>query len=175
MDQETVHARLELLTRAGAIAVVLLYGVGFVIISLHRASYGIVQFELFRAKVLSAGIVFVVFLCLPLIVASRAYGLFGYKVWLPAEPSTGKPYSYARILCDLYFVLSTIGLTFMMRGLLEYYDLPFNKLIHFLIAFLFASLSFGMIRIRFLAAPLKCTVLAVLAISLEHFSYYCRS
>lgn len=47
-------------------------------VSLHYASYGMVQFDLLRSRVLSAGILLLIFLAISSLEASRIYGLFGF-------------------------------------------------------------------------------------------------
>lgn len=79
MDTTEFKTRLEIASRLGATLFVILYVAGFLVVTFENASFGIVSFGLFRAKVLSAGILFAVFLFLPLLETSRSFGLFGFS------------------------------------------------------------------------------------------------
>lgn len=79
MEKQEFKDRLDVVSRAGAIVLVALYGAGFLVVSFSNASYGIVEFGLFRTRLLSAGIIFAIFLALPFLEASRIFGLFGLR------------------------------------------------------------------------------------------------
>lgn len=85
MEKTEIKERLALISRAGTVILIALYGAGFLVVSFHDASYGIVEFGVFRTRLLSAGVIFGVFLGLPLLEASRVFGLFGVGV---PEPRT---------------------------------------------------------------------------------------
>ncbi len=70
--------RLELVSRIGAIALLMFYVAGFLVVTFANASRGIVGFGFLRAKILTAGILFWFFMMLPLIDWSRAFGKFGF-------------------------------------------------------------------------------------------------
>lgn len=55
------------------------YVCGFLVVSVHLASYGIVEFELLRPRVISAGVLFLIFLAVSASVASYVYDFFGSK------------------------------------------------------------------------------------------------
>ena len=69
--------RLESAARAGAILLGLTYAAGFVIVTLHHSQFGIAELGLLRPRILSAGVLFMVFTLLPVVIAARVYGLFG--------------------------------------------------------------------------------------------------
>jgi hypothetical protein len=81
MDKIELKDRLDLAARVGAIVLIALYGAGFLVVSIHNAWYGIVEFGLFRTKLLSAGIVFAVFFAIPFLETCKIYGLFGIEPW----------------------------------------------------------------------------------------------
>lgn len=85
MDGIELKNRLDLAARVGAVALVALYGAGFLVVSIHNAWYGIVEFGLFRTKLLSAGIVFAIFFAIPFMETCKIYGLFGIEPWKPAQ------------------------------------------------------------------------------------------
>jgi len=70
---------LETITRLGALLVGIAYVAGFVIVTLHHAQYGIGEISLLRARVFSAGILFGLFVVLPLAVSARIHGYFGFS------------------------------------------------------------------------------------------------
>jgi hypothetical protein len=59
----------------GSFAVI--YAAGFLLVSIHHSQYHIVMFEFLRARVFAAGILFALFLMLPVIAASRWFGVLG--------------------------------------------------------------------------------------------------
>jgi hypothetical protein len=81
MDLDNTKRRLDLVSHAGGLLLVALYVAGFLVAPFANASRGVVELSLFRARVLSAGVLFLVFLALPILEAGRAFGLFGF-----AEP-----------------------------------------------------------------------------------------
>jgi hypothetical protein len=78
---EDLKTRLELLTRVGAALVVAFYVSGYLVIEFSNASVGIVNFGLFRAKVLAAGVLFAFFLMLPLLDWTKVIGDYGAPEW----------------------------------------------------------------------------------------------
>jgi hypothetical protein len=68
-----------------------LYVAGFLVVSLHNATYGIIEFGLFRAKLLSTGILFAVFLAIPFWEASRFFNMFVFRrSTVPAEGASSE-------------------------------------------------------------------------------------
>lgn len=78
MNLNEAKPQLDLLSRAGAFLLVALYGVGFLVVSFADASRGVEEFGLFRAKLLSAGVLFSILLALPVLQFVRAFGLLGF-------------------------------------------------------------------------------------------------
>jgi hypothetical protein len=68
---------LDPLTRLGAIFLGVMYGAGFVIVTLHHAQFGVAELSLLKVRVLAAGVLFMVLTLLPVIAAARTYGMFG--------------------------------------------------------------------------------------------------
>jgi hypothetical protein len=56
--ERALGANLELVTRATATIFVVLYAIGFIILAVHDAQFGIVQFSLLRARILLIGSLF---------------------------------------------------------------------------------------------------------------------
>ncbi len=61
----------------------LIYVFGFVIISIHDATYGIADFSLFRTKVVAVGTLFAILVALGMVLAFRTFALFGFTVERP--------------------------------------------------------------------------------------------
>jgi hypothetical protein len=57
-----------------------IYGVGFLILSIHQGRYGIDTVEPFKPKVFSAGLLFVVLAGAPCIAMARLAALFGLRM-----------------------------------------------------------------------------------------------
>jgi hypothetical protein len=62
------------LAQLAGVLVVFIYAGGFLALSLHHASFGISQFNLLRPKILSAGVLFLVFATLPVIETMQIIG-----------------------------------------------------------------------------------------------------
>jgi hypothetical protein len=58
---------LDLLVKATVVLAAILYGFGFLIISIHQYSYGLTEMNLLRPKVLAAGIWFLAFVTIPFV------------------------------------------------------------------------------------------------------------
>ncbi len=81
--------RLEALTRVSAVAIGSIYVAGFIIVTIYHAEFGIGEIGLFKARVLSAGILFALLTALPVALAGRIYGYFGLgpaMTIMPTEP-----------------------------------------------------------------------------------------
>jgi len=79
MDTAALKTNVDLASKIGAAGVVVLYVAGFLVVMIHNATYGIVEFSLFRARILAAGILVAIFIALPFIEAFRAHGMFGFQ------------------------------------------------------------------------------------------------
>src|SRR6266480_1236037 len=64
---------LETVSKAGAILLAVIYAVGFLIVVLHHAQYGIAEFNPLKPKIFSAGILFALLFAVPAIAAYRFY------------------------------------------------------------------------------------------------------
>lgn len=127
---------LEPVAKASAIAFGLLYGIGFLVLSIHHASFGISEFGLFRPRIMATGFLFSALAMLPLIVAHRSYSLLQRK----REISEG-PEPFLKIIDRLgVFANSCIALT-MGTGML--FPLPPNTFNHSMLI-LFYSLLVGL-------------------------------
>ncbi len=56
----------------------LIYVFGFIIVSIHDATYGIADFSLFRTKVIAVGTLFAILVALGMLLAFRMFALFGF-------------------------------------------------------------------------------------------------
>jgi hypothetical protein len=137
MDQLELKNRLDVAARAGAIMLVALYGAGFLVVSFHNALYGIVEFGLFRTKLLSAGIVFAIFFGIPFWESSHIFGLFGLQAWIlkilerdqNLEPSPLFKWS----LQTLVFFSTAAGICFFLRILLADLDFSLRGVLAYLV------------------------------------------
>lgn len=73
MDEEKLRSRIAVLVQLTGILAVVTYGVGFLALSLHHASFGISQFNLLRPKIIFAGVLFFVLATLAAIETTRAF------------------------------------------------------------------------------------------------------
>ena len=73
MDEEKLRSRIPVLAQLTGVFAVVTYGAGFLILSLHHASFGISQFNLLRPKIISAGVLFFVLAALAAIETTQAF------------------------------------------------------------------------------------------------------
>ncbi len=65
VDEQSIKSRLELLTPIASGTAITVYVVGFLVLSVHHASFGISQSSLLRPRILSTGVLFCVLALLP--------------------------------------------------------------------------------------------------------------
>jgi hypothetical protein len=98
MDRDQARSAVEFVSRVGTIALVLLYIGGFLVVSFANAMFGVVEYSLFRTRVLSAGVLLFVFLAFPILEASRALGLYGFPdPGIPRKLSDSKTSKFLRL------------------------------------------------------------------------------
>jgi hypothetical protein len=66
-------------TQFAAVAIALVYGAGFIIVTFYQARLGISDFNVLRPKIIMAGIAFWILLLLPLGIAFRWFDAFGFS------------------------------------------------------------------------------------------------
>jgi hypothetical protein len=82
----SLTSHLEPAAKASAIVFGFLYGIGFLIVSIHHASFGISEFSLFRPHIITTGVLFVLLNGLPVVLAHRIYSLGSPKKGPDGEP-----------------------------------------------------------------------------------------
>src|SRR3989442_10126621 len=100
---------IDLITRSTASALLLVYGLGFVILGFHDARYGVVQFSPFRARIVLVGFVFGALVALA--AAAQHYG-FAYFIGLEAVVKDSEP--QRRIHRDVVLAAGYIYTAFTM-------------------------------------------------------------
>jgi hypothetical protein len=92
-----------------AVIFAVIYGVGFLILSIHHANFGLETTEAFKPKVFSAGVLFVLLAGVPCVAMARVLALFGLKM-----PRTqiveGKGVAYIGVTWALDFWAIALGL-----------------------------------------------------------------
>jgi hypothetical protein len=123
MDLESLKSCTQLATQAVAILGVFLYLAGFLTVSLHNASLGISQFNLLRPRIFEAGILFLVFMGLPVLQVARVYGLWGFGPAPKNQPFHMKDRQAGFVcVCSsfLVFLTAAIAASFFIRPFLIY-------------------------------------------------------
>jgi hypothetical protein len=80
----SISASVDLITRAAASALLVVYGLGFVILGFHDARYGVVQFSPFRTRIFLVGFVFTA-----LISFTAAAQHYGFMYMAPLDAVRG--------------------------------------------------------------------------------------
>lgn len=127
MQESEFRTRLETAARIGAFAATFFYICGFLVVTFSNASHGIVSFGLFRAKMLTAGFLFSIFVALPLLDWSRVWGRFGFpRIESPPakeetvahEPRRARFYFHVKSLFQ-FFLASFVMAAFLCLYLLH--------------------------------------------------------
>jgi hypothetical protein len=127
MTEEVLRSRIQLVTQVAAIFAVISYAAGFLTISLHNASLGILQQSLLRPKILSAGILFLVLTGLPVLEAARNFGYWNLGPRPDSQDRTmnaasGRGVSYyLPFLQILNFLVAATAVSVVIRPFLEDY------------------------------------------------------
>jgi hypothetical protein len=170
MDQLEFKGQLDVVSRVGAITLIALYGAGFLVVTFHNATYGIVEFGLFRTRLLSAGIIFAIFLSLPFLEAAKIFGLFGFQ-------RIGFP-SPARLNEFVAFYVAVWGSTFFMRFLLGDFDFSLRFVLIFLcfpaissVVFVSTEFNFWGKTIGIVMAIMLCLTSIVALVLIRQWNY----
>lgn len=151
---------LETLYKGGAVIFALTYGAGFLIVSLHHATFGISQFNPLKPRIFSAGILFL------FLVAISASFTTRFKYLSRVRSLKGEP--RLKITVELIFIL--------LQFLIVCSFLAFSS-IYFLVSisksgwewalglalFVFSVASIYAMRSKKIERPLSCSILGVLA------------
>src|SRR6202158_3350718 len=98
-----------LTAKHAAIIVGVVYGIGFLVLSVHHARFGMEFTEPFKPKVFSAGVLFVVLAGVPCIAMARLMTMFGLR--MPrTQAVTGKGAAFIKLTWVLDFLLVAVGL-----------------------------------------------------------------
>ena len=121
MDQEKLKGHVQFLAQSAAFLVLIVYVAGFLVVSIHHALFGVVQFGLLRARILSAGILFSVFFAVAIIPVARIFGLFGYEEWSPLGQTGAATAGRRFVFRWLNFFLTAMAFSLVLRGFLDDY------------------------------------------------------
>lgn len=110
VDQQPLIRELFGLTvKHAAVIFAIIYGTGFLILSIHHARFGMETTEPFKPKVFSAGVLFAVLAGVPCIAMARVLAMFGLKMPLTAIV-VGKGTAYIGLTRVLDFWLIAVCL-----------------------------------------------------------------
>jgi hypothetical protein len=161
---------LDVLSRLGAILLIVVYVFGFVVVTFANSSRGINNFGLFRAKVLSAGILFSFFLMLPLLDWSRYFGKFGFpRMDDPVVKETVVPEGRARYYFNVtrllpFFMASLATSWFLCLYVLQ--SFPHGRFIALYICFLAVGVAAVMLcGFQFRKHPLACAAFSLVLVA----------
>jgi hypothetical protein len=101
---------IERVVKFGTGFVALVYAAGFLVVSVHHGKYGVVMFEFLRARVFAAGLLFAVFLLIPIVAASRVFALFGLRTMGGTRYLKSENIKFARVNSIAQFSLLAFGL-----------------------------------------------------------------
>ena len=169
-EKPSTGSHLELFSRVVGTALVLTYGLGFLILSLHQARFGIAQFNPFRARVFAAGFIFVCLTALP--AAALHYGSTYYRGLEPimkVGDARIEKYRKAVLFLGFYFAafVMAVASSFLFApsklGAAAHW-LFVVQIVFFIVAVLFFFASYSLIAKRLSEHPKACLFLALFAI-----------
>jgi hypothetical protein len=116
----SLSARIEFLTRVGALFIGSVYFAGFITITVHHAQFGIGEINLFKARALSAGILFALLTALPVFLAARISGYAGLHSQSGFVISTEPPHeNLSDIIVAIAMYMPCYGLSYSTMILFE--------------------------------------------------------
>jgi hypothetical protein len=129
MDEQKRDTRLKVLTQAAAIGLVGVYVVGFLVVSTYHVRFGIPGFDFIRTRIISAGVLFLVFLAFPL---WELAGIYDWIKWprpaiqntsiesqtIPTPEVTFWLRIYAPMLKVFLFLGANFGIAFLISQIL---------------------------------------------------------
>jgi hypothetical protein len=103
------------IAKTGTLALPLIYVLGFMVVTIHQASFGVTEFGFGRVKILGAGLLFtVVFLVIPALVGVRSFRLLGMRTpggtRVDLKDDSQKVYLYLIKVADSYPVAGFMSL-----------------------------------------------------------------
>ncbi|MGH9532472.1 MAG: hypothetical protein ACRD2Q_08765, partial [Terriglobales bacterium] len=142
---------------------------GFLTVSIHHARYGIVQYELFRARIFSAGILFSIFLILALLTGARAFGLLSadQSTTGPSVASKLGPFtpSYRLLVGTLTLTTYSLVLGFFtgvfFKAEKRHVEAFWQSLAVYVGVIVYTAFVSTIIEQRFEKTPGRCTILAM--------------
>jgi len=154
----------EVAARTGAIIVGASYAIGFVIVTLHHSQFGVAEFSLLRARVFSAGALFLFLTIMPAVAAARIYSLFGLSGPDQSKDDLCHVFPKLRNLAlGFGFYMVSLGLAGFCTFLFPRVENPKPCGVKFLLVTIAFSLcAFHPLRKYFDKVPLQCTVLSFL-------------
>lgn len=162
----STRRQLETFLGVAGIALAVVYGLGFLILSLYDAKFGILEFDPLRARIFQAGFLFVCLLVLP--VAAMHYGFTRCEglspLMQPAEP--GLEARRKIILLSAFIYTAWIMAFYLGIWLLAPAPIanrPWYYGVTPVAAMVFFLFSFSAIGKRFPKNANRCSVLAVLS------------
>lgn len=164
--------RLESFARIGALLAGSVYVAGFIVVTVHHGQFGIGETDLFKARALSAGILFALMIALPVATCARVFGLYGLSssTHLPVPFEAANAIWIDRILA-LAMYWPCFALSFAMQAVFQSDAAPPHPLWKTLI--FWGSLA-GTFTAYFLGNkyPRRCLVGAAIAVSIGIWGIY---
>jgi hypothetical protein len=121
----TAASWIDFAAKLSATALLVVYVAGFLVVSIHNASYGIVQHDLLRPRVLATGVLFFAFLAVGIFVGSLTFRVFLFKEKRTFADPKLLSYLYIGRHFDLLFAAMSSSLILTFFFVTEHYLLRF--------------------------------------------------
>jgi hypothetical protein len=146
-DSDSWRSYFDLAAKSSATLLASIYASGFLIVSVYEGQYGFALFDLFKPRIFSAGILFSVFLLMPILAASRVFRLFGLETATEQVRLRPEILWYRRLSFACQYYVLTVALAFAAGLLFENTVLPLSPRLFFVIypSLLAPAIVFGWI------------------------------
>jgi hypothetical protein len=124
VSESRLATGLEITARSAGVFLAAVYATGFLIVALHHAQYGISQFDPLKPKIFSTGVVFFLLTAAPVMLAFRAFNIFGLRPKSPTFLLTCKPENAT--LLKLVVGFSLLPATLGLSNLFLFFFVPFD-------------------------------------------------
>src|SRR3984893_12457104 len=171
-EQSNLSKTLDLSAQTGAVALLAAYGAGFVIVSLRQGSLGMLQFDLFKPRLLAAGILFSIFLCLPAKASARSFGLLSFPSSFVTRDSTKHWHLHVLAARSLLLLVSCLVLAVLTTVFFRPRNLDPFEYTRLTIGFGIMICCLLLIRFWALDKTLLCLFLAILGHAVVVFWLY---
>jgi hypothetical protein len=165
-QQPSIRELFGLTLKHAAVIFAVIYGIGFLVLSIHHARFGMEMTEPFKPKVFSAGILFVVLAGVPCVAMARSLHMFGLRK-ARTYIVEGKGKAFIGLTKVLDFWVIAVGLRFATSDLFVGDDLFSRSPGLWVVSIYLAALFIALVWLADLnRSPVRTVILSLLLFAL---------